>query len=121
MRILGADTKVAIGLPPKSCDLTSDHCFAPPPAHSVRMVARKLVRNFLSCLMFHSRTHGFTASFAAFGIKQNPFPPSSRLGANSCIVLPEASFEVSRPADIGSAIIFALAPQHINEKEHLVL
>jgi hypothetical protein len=36
-------------------------------------------------------------------------------------VLPEASFEVSRPADIGSAIIFALAPQHINEKEHLVL
>jgi hypothetical protein len=66
-------------------------------------------------------THGFTASFAAFGIKQYPFPPSSRLGADSCIVLPEASFEVSRPADIGSAIIFALAPQHINEKEHLVL
>ena len=65
--------------------------------------------------------HGLAAGFAAFGIEQNPLPPSSRLGANSCIVLPEASFQVSGPPDIGSAIIFASASQHINEKEHLVL
>jgi hypothetical protein len=66
-------------------------------------------------------THGFTAGFAAFGIEQNPFPPSRRLGADSRIVLPEAPFPVGRPADIGSAIIFASASQHINEKEYLVL
>jgi hypothetical protein len=48
-------------------------------------------------------THGFAAGFATFGIEQNPFPPSSRLGADSRIVLLEASFQVSRPADIGSA------------------
>jgi hypothetical protein len=66
-------------------------------------------------------THSFAAGFAIFGIEQNPFPPSRRLGADSRIVLPEASFEVSRPADIGSAIILASASQHVNEKESRVL
>jgi hypothetical protein len=36
------------------------------------------------------------------------------------IVLLETSFDISRPADIGSAIIFAAASQHINEEEHFV-
>ena len=85
------------------------------------MIVRSVVRSFLSCLMYHSRTHGFTAGFTTFGIEQNPFPPSRRLGANSRIVLLEASFQVSCPADIGSAIIFALASQHVNEKQYLVL
>jgi hypothetical protein len=108
-----------IVIPPKLCDLTSDHCLLRRPPHQVRMVARKLAK--LPVMLDVPLATGFTASFATFGIKQYPSPPSSRLGADSCIVLPEASFEVSRPADIGSAIIFALAPQHINEKEHLVL
>jgi hypothetical protein len=66
-------------------------------------------------------THGFAAGFATFGIEQNPFPPSSRLGADSRIVLLEASFQVSRPADIGPAILLASGSQHVNEKEYLVL
>ena len=48
-------------------------------------------------------THGFAAGFAAFGIEQYPSPPSSRLGIDSRIMLLEASFQVGRPADIGSA------------------
>ena len=50
-------------------------------------------------------THGFTARFPSFGIEQVPFSTSSRLGSNSRVVLPEASFQVGRPADIGSARI----------------
>jgi hypothetical protein len=65
-------------------------------------------------------THGFAAGFAAFGIEQNPFPSSSRLGTESRIVLLETSLYVSRPADIGSAIILALASQHINEEGHFL-
>jgi hypothetical protein len=37
-------------------------------------------------------THGFAAGLAKFRIEQNPFPPSSRLSADSGIVLLEASF-----------------------------
>lgn len=37
-------------------------------------------------------THGFIAGFAAFGVEQNPLPPARRLGAYSCIVLPESPF-----------------------------
>jgi hypothetical protein len=44
-------------------------------------------------------THGFAAGIATFGIQQNPFPPSSRLGAASRIVFLEASFQVGRPTD----------------------
>src|SRR5271169_6472123 len=64
-------------------------------------------------------THGVAAGFAKFGIKQNPFPPTSRLSAESRIVLLESFFYISRPADICSTIIFAPASQHINKK-HLV-
>jgi hypothetical protein len=65
--------------------------------------------------------HGFAAAFAPFGIEQNPFPPARRLGADPRIVLPQASLEVRRPADIGSAIILPSASQHVNEKEFLML
>jgi len=44
-------------------------------------------------------THGFAAGFATF----------------------EASFQVGRPADIGSAIILVSAFQHVNEEEYRVL
>ena len=66
-------------------------------------------------------THRFSASFAVFKIQQYPFPPPSRLGTNSRIVLLKAPFEINRPADVGSAIIFAAASQHINEKQRFVL
>ena len=66
-------------------------------------------------------TYGSAAGFATFGIEQNPFPPSGRLGADSRIVLLEVSFQVSRPADIGSAIILASASQHVNGKKYLAL
>jgi hypothetical protein len=62
-------------------------------------------------------THSVIAGFATFGIKQGPFPPSSRLGTNPRIVLLKAPFKISRPADVGSAVIFASATQHINEKQ----
>src|SRR5580704_10850860 len=65
--------------------------------------------------------HGFATGFAAFGIEQDPFPPPRRPGTESRIVLLESSLYVGGPADIGSAIVFALASQHINEKEHFLL
>ena len=66
-------------------------------------------------------THGFATGFATFGIEQSPTLPSGRFSAASRIVLLEASFHVSRPANIGAAIIFPSAPQNINEKELFVL
>ena len=66
-------------------------------------------------------THGFAAGFAALGIERYPPPPSSRLGTDSRIMLLEASFQVGRPPDIGSAIVFASASQHVNAEEYLVL
>jgi hypothetical protein len=62
-------------------------------------------------------TQGFIAGFAAFGIEQNPLPPARRLGAYSCIVLPESPLYVSRLADIGSAITVASASQHTNKNK----
>src|SRR5260221_11147274 len=60
--------------------------------------------------------HGFAAGFAAFGIKQNPFPPARRSGAHARIMLLEASLQLRCPADIGSVIILAAASEHISEK-----
>ena len=65
-------------------------------------------------------THGFAAGFATFGIEQNPISTSSRLSAESRIVLLESSLYVRRPANIGPTIIFASVSQHIDETEHLV-
>ena len=65
--------------------------------------------------------HGLAAAFATFSMKQDPFAPSGRLGADPRIVLSEASFQVGCPAHIGSAIICVSAPQHINKKEPFVL
>jgi len=65
-------------------------------------------------------THGFVACLATFGIEQSPFPPSSRLSTKSRIVLLETSLDISRPADIGTAVILAAASQYVNEKEYFV-
>jgi hypothetical protein len=62
--------------------------------------------------------HGFVAGLTAFGIEQNPFPPLSRLGAETRIVLAESSLYVRDPADISSTIIVASASEHIDETAH---
>jgi hypothetical protein len=62
--------------------------------------------------------HRFASGFAIFDIEQNPCPPAGRFGAATRVMLPEASVYVSRPANIGSAIIFALASEHIDEEDH---
>jgi hypothetical protein len=65
--------------------------------------------------------HGCAAAFATLEIKQHPFPPARGLGADPRIVLPQASLQIGRPADIGSAILLPSASQHVNEKEFIVL
>ena len=89
-----------------------------------RQIRARLVRfdgcaqhgaNFLSCLMYHARLM-LHCGICSVRHKAKFIGPSSPVGADSCILLPEASFEVSRPADRGSAITFASASQHINEK-----
>ena len=118
----GGDRKSTIELPPPDQrDLTSGRCCHRRSSSSGSNGCAQRGAKLSVMLDVPLATHGFTAGFAAFGIKQYPFPPSSRLGADTCIVLSEASFEVGRPANICTAIIFASASQHINEKEHLVL
>jgi hypothetical protein len=54
--------------------------------------------------------HRFIASFASLGIKQNPFSPSGRLGADSSVVVAGGIFQVGRPANVGSAIFLCRLP-----------
>jgi hypothetical protein len=85
------------------------------------MIPRNVVRNLSVTLDVPLALMASLRVLQHFGVKQNPFPPSRRLGSNSRIVLLEASFQVCRPAGRGSAIILASAAEHVNEKGYLVL
>ena len=66
-------------------------------------------------------TYRLVAGFATFVVEQHPLPPSRRFRANSSVVSLEASFQVSSPTNIGSAVVSPSTSQHINEEECLAL
>src|SRR5262249_31365023 len=58
--------------------------------------------------------HGLLPRCVQLDVEQYPAPPARRAGAGPVVVVPQATINVIRPADIGPVAAFPEASQHVH-------